>query len=115
VKLTNEERMLLNSEMQRKGKSMVLAYILLIFLGSLGIHRFYLNQKGTAITMLVLFLVGWATSWIFFIGYLFLIPLWIWVFVDLFLVPGIVNKENEYIEGKIIYSIKQQADGAYIG
>ena len=46
-------------------KSMVLAYILLIFLGQLGIHRFYLGRVGTGIIQLILGIVGWATiDWV---------------------------------------------------
>lgn len=41
MNLTTEERMLINSEIQAKGKNTLVAYILWFFLGSLGIHRFY--------------------------------------------------------------------------
>ena len=38
----------------KKEKSMAVAYLLLIFLGSLGIHRFYLGKTGSGIAMLLL-------------------------------------------------------------
>lgn len=102
--LSNEERMLVNSEVSRKGKNMLLAYILLIFLGSLGIHRFYLDKKGTAIIQLTLAIFGWATSWLL-IGFVPLFILGIWLFVDLFLVPGMVNSANRKVEEEVIRSL----------
>lgn len=106
MQLTNEERMLVNSEVSRKGKNMLLAYILLIFLGTLGIHRFYLGKKGSAITQLVLTLVGWATT-VILVGFGLLAIVGIWVFVDLFLVPGMVNDANNKIEQEVINSLNR--------
>lgn len=77
----------------KQEKSMAIAYILLIFLGGLGIHRFYLGRVGTGITQLLLSIIGWATV-AFVIGIFFLVILGIWLLVDLFLTAGIVNSEN---------------------
>lgn len=77
----------------RQEKSMALAYILLIFLGQFGVHRFYLDRAGSGLAQLLLGLVGWATVWIF-IGFIPLTVLWIWVFIDLFLTAGMVNQTN---------------------
>lgn len=97
--------MLVNSELNRKGKSLLLAYVLLIFLGSLGIHRFYLDRKGSAIAQLLLTVIGGITAFII-IGFIPLLAVGIWLFVDLFLVPGMVNRENEVIEKEIIQSLR---------
>lgn len=72
------------------GRSMVVAYVLWFFLGSLGIHRFYLGRTGTAIAMIALSVIGWATI-VFGIGTFFLGALGIWLIVDIFLIPGMVN------------------------
>jgi len=77
----------------KKEKSMGLAYVLLIFLGQFGIHRFYLGKVGTGVAQLLLGLVGWATVWIV-IGFVPLAILWIWVFIDLFLTAGMVRTAN---------------------
>ena len=77
----------------KQEKSMAIAYVLLIFLGQLGIHRFYVGKTGSAIVQLVLCLVGWATSWLM-IGFAPLVILWIWLVVDLFLTAGMVRTAN---------------------
>ena len=70
-------------------KSRIAVTLLAFFLGWLGIHRFYLGKIGTAVVMLILGGVGWATSWIFGIGLLLLIPVCIWAFIDfIFAVSG---------------------------
>jgi len=74
-------------------KSMGVAYALLIFLGQLGLHRFYLNKPGSAVVQLLLGIIGWATVW-FVIGFIPLGILWIWLVIDLFLTAGMVRAEN---------------------
>lgn len=71
-------------------KSIGVAYLLWFFLGMLGAHRFYLGRTGTGITILVLTI---ASSILSFIGigfFIFLIPA-VWVFIDLFLIPGMAK------------------------
>ncbi|MCL6489884.1 MAG: TM2 domain-containing protein [Alicyclobacillus mali] len=72
-------------------KSLWLAYVLWFFLGSLGIHRFYLGRIKTGIAQLVLGIVGWATV-AFIVGFIILPILGIWLLVDAFLIPGMVRK-----------------------
>ena len=65
----------------------------MVFLGSPGIHKFYLNQTGQGILYLCLFLTGWATVW-FLIGIIPLVILGILLIIDIFLIPGRVNQLN---------------------
>lgn len=104
--LTHEERLVVNSELQKKGKNLALAYILLIFLGQLGIHRFYLNRKGSAIAQLVLTIVGYLTVLVI-IGFIPLVVVWVWIIVDLFLIPNIFKEENSKIEEQILTEIRK--------
>ena len=68
------------------------------FLGQFGAHRFYVGKTGTAVVMLVLGILGWATVWIL-VGYIFLIPVWIWSLIDfIFAVSG--NMKDS--QGKLI-------------
>lgn len=60
-------------------------------LGQLGIHRFYLGRTGTGVIQLILAILGYLTLALFGIGLVFLIPLGVWLIVDIFLIPGMSN------------------------
>ena len=79
--------------MLRPAKETSVAYLFAIFLGGLGIHHFYLGNTGKAVTMLILYLFGWITSWLI-IGFFLWAAVGIWVIVDLFLIPGYVRAAN---------------------
>lgn len=66
-------------------KSKFVAALLAFFLGTLGIHNFYLGFNGRGIIQLILGVIGYATSWIL-IGFVFLVPLGLWVIVELVLI-----------------------------
>ncbi|MBS0949168.1 TM2 domain-containing protein [Weissella minor] len=87
--LTTNERVLVNSEVQSKGKNMALAYILALFLGLLGAHRFYMGKTGSGVTMLLITILTLGFG---------AIVTGIWTFVDLFLIPGWVRDDNSTIE-----------------
>ena len=76
-------------------KSTGAAYLLWFFLGGFGGHRFYLGQTGTAVTQLLLLLLGWIPL---FAGWAVLC---VWLFVDLFLIPGIARDENMRIADRL--------------
>ena len=76
-------------------KSVVLALVLWLFLGGLGIHRFYLNRRH-ALTILLLTLAGVVFS-AFGIGLLLLFPVFVWLLIDLFRIPGWVREHNSHI------------------
>lgn len=66
-------------------RSKLVALLLLVFLGGVGAHNFYLGRKDVALTQLILTLVGMLTIWIF-IGLIPLMVVWVWVVVDLILI-----------------------------
>jgi TM2 domain-containing membrane protein YozV len=69
-------------------KSTGAAYLLWFFLGGFGAHRFYLGRTGSAVTQLLLLLLGWIP---FFMGW---VALGIWWIVDAFLIPDIIRVDN---------------------
>ena len=83
--LDTHQLQLLQTELMSRQKSGGIAWVLLIFAGGLGAHRFYLGRTGTAIAMLLT--AG---------------GLGFWVIVDLFLLSGMINETNEQIENEII-------------
>jgi len=63
-------------------KSRIAATLLAWFLGMFGVHRFYVGKIGTAVGMLVLGIVGYATTWVWGLGFIFLTAVGIWAFID---------------------------------
>lgn len=70
------------------------SYILWLLLGGIGAHKFYLGKTGMGILYLSLAFLG-AVTWLFFMGWLFHIPLLILLLIDLFTIPSQVAKANE--------------------
>lgn len=87
--LTSQELQLLASEMERRKKSTVATWLLWFFLGGFGGHRYYLGKIGSGIAM-TLTLGG--------LGF--------WTLIDLFLISGMLNKQNAAIESTIISEVK---------
>jgi TM2 domain-containing membrane protein YozV len=81
-------------------KSLAVSYLLWVFVGMLGGHRFYNGRTGTAVTQLVLFILGIAT-YIFLIGIFVVAALGIWVLVDAFLIPGWVRTYNNRLASSL--------------
>jgi TM2 domain-containing membrane protein YozV len=79
-------------------KSRLAATLFAVFLGQFGAHRFYTGKISTAIVMLVMDIVGWATIWIFGLGLILLIPVWIWALVDfIYAVSGYAKDAEDKI------------------
>ena len=70
------------------------AYLLWFFLGEFGAHRFYLGKVGSAIAMLVIFLISVPLAFVF-VGYFGLFAIFVWWVVDAFLIPGWVRTHND--------------------
>jgi TM2 domain-containing membrane protein YozV len=77
-------------------KSIVVAYLLWLFLGGAGGHRFYAGKTGSAVAQLLLLIFGILLT-VVFVGFLILIGLYIWVLVDAFLIPGWIRNQNSLL------------------
>ena len=77
-------------------KSAGVAYLLWFFTGGVGGHRFYMGRIGSAVTQLILAVLGWTTVW-FGLGLMFLIPLGIWLLIDVFTLGGMVSAHNNQL------------------
>lgn len=83
-----------------EGKNLLLAYVLWWFLGFIGLHRIYLEKKGTGITFIILFILGFVTLFITWI------PLGIWWLLDAYFVYQYVKEANPTKKASELISIK---------
>jgi len=88
--LTTQDKILIEQRITNEKPSTGVAYLLLIFLGFLGAHRFYLGRVGSGVAMLLISLT--------IIG---LIVTGIWAIIDLFLIPSIIREKVEGIRQKL--------------
>jgi len=77
----------------RPTKDVGIAYIFLLLLGGFAAHRFYVGRTGSAVALLVLFLAGWTLVAVA-VGVVLLVAAYIWMIVDLFLLPSLVREAN---------------------
>ncbi|TMV06375.1 TM2 domain-containing protein [Ruegeria sediminis] len=109
--LSTQQQLLVEQRLSNDKKSTGVAYLLWLFLGGLGGHRFYLGRTGSAVTMLILSILGWATV-AFMVGLVLLIPLGIWLLVDAFLIPGMIREDAEAKRARIANEVAVMSGGA---
>ena len=71
---------LIEQRITNEAPNVAVAYLLWFFLGWVSGHRFYLGRWKTALLQILLFFVA--------IGF-------VWLFIDLFLIPGMVRDIRE--------------------
>ncbi|TNC52834.1 TM2 domain-containing protein [Rubellimicrobium rubrum] len=91
--LSTQQQMLIEQRLQNDKKSTGATYALWFFVGFLGGHRFYLGRTGSAVAQLVLTVLGWLTL-VLGIGLVFLLAVGVWVLVDAFLIPGMIEADT---------------------
>jgi TM2 domain-containing membrane protein YozV len=100
MSLSTQEQILIEQRVTNEANSVGVAYLLWFFLGALGAHRFYLGRTGTGIAQLLLFIFGWMTIMIG-VGAFLLLALGIWVLVDAFLIPGMVQAHKAEVRKRL--------------
>ncbi|ARQ03909.1 TM2 domain protein [Macrococcoides caseolyticum] len=83
--MSQNDLLLLRSEMDKKEKKPVVAWLLWLFFGGIGGHRYYLGDIGYAIGM-TLTLGG--------LGF--------WTLIDAFLINNRIKEKNEEIERDVM-------------
>jgi TM2 domain-containing membrane protein YozV len=86
--LSTQEQILIEQRLSNERKSTGLAYLLWIFTGGVGGHRFYLGKPGTALLQFALTIIGFAAPPMF-------MALGLWLLVDLFLIPALIREDND--------------------
>ncbi|WP_367294833.1 TM2 domain-containing protein [Levilactobacillus yonginensis] len=97
--LTDQELMLVNSDVEKNAKSPVVAYLLWWFTGFMGGHRYYFGKTGSAVAMTLIF---WLLVWVFGLGALIN---GIWMLVDVFLIHGWIVDDKSDKEKQAINDI----------
>ena len=82
--LTTQDKILIEQRISNEKPSAGVAYVLAIFLGLFGAHRFYLGRTGSGVVMLLLT-----------ISFFGMVISGIWNLVDLFLIPGMIREKME--------------------
>lgn len=85
--LSPEERLVIETRVGNESPSVGLAYVFWLFLGFLSGHRFYLGRPISAIVQII--------SYFIVIGF-------IWLILDLFLIPGMVRDKQDKIRRRLV-------------
>ena len=104
MELTTQQQMLVEQRLANNKKSTGVAYLLWFFLGGLGVHRFYLGSTGPGVGILILSIFGWPTA-AFVVGLFLLAGMVIWLIVDAFLIPGMIEKSNSAMRAMIMNEV----------
>lgn len=112
MSLTTEQQMLVEQRLNNEKKSVGVGYLLWLVGGGLGIHRFYLGRSGSGAFMLVLTILGFLLLFAMGLGLLLLIPVMIWLLVDAFLIPGMVEHDAKVKRMAISSEISLLSQGA---
>ncbi|MEN2977101.1 TM2 domain-containing protein [Tistrella bauzanensis] len=91
---SGQDRSAMMMRYDNEKKSLLIAYLLWFFLGVFGVHRMYLGAWVSGLLMLALNGVSTLLA-VVFIGYIGFILLFLWLLLDLFLIPVIVRRRNE--------------------
>lgn len=74
-------------------RSGVLAYLFWFIAGQVSLHRFYCGQKDSALIQIGLFIGSLVVTFVFPpLGFVGLVAWAIWLFADLFLIPGMLRR-----------------------
>ena len=120
--LTSQELSILEIELKKRRKNPVVLWLLWLFTGSLGGHRYYLGDKGRAILHTVVFFIAIvlglvaasnAKTEVEALVYapmammMFLSIPALWAIIDAFFIGRRLAQKNAEIEAQIIEQIKQ--------
>jgi len=80
--LSTEEKLLIETRVGNEGPSIVVAYLVWFFLWFVSAHRFYLGRSTSAILQIL--------SYFILIGF-------VWILIDIFLIPGMVRDRQQVL------------------
>lgn len=99
--MNTQRDLLIEQRVTNDGKSLVVAYLLLVVFWGCGFHRMYLGRWISGVVMLLLWGFGWLTAG-FLIGLPFLFLVCVWVIVDMIMLPGMVRRDNDELRRELM-------------
>lgn len=99
--LSTQQQILIEQRVANEAKSTGAAYLIWFFLGGFGGHRFYLGRSGSAFAQLAMTIIGAITLPVG-IGAILLIINGIWILVDAFLIPGMVQAQKDQVRQSLM-------------
>ena len=96
MRLSTEAQILIEQRVTNEGPSAGVAYMLWFFLGLVSAHRFYLGRPGTAILQILCYFI--------LVGFL-------WLFIDVFLISGMLREKRAEIRNRLIAEETNRANG----
>lgn len=106
--LTTDQKMLIEQRISNDSKSLLVAYLLLFFVGFLGAHRFYLGKTTSAIIMLALTILGWLLTTVV-VGFVLLAAVGIWFLIDIFMIPSIATAHRNNLRMRLSTELANEA------
>lgn len=100
-KLSNQELLLVNSEVEKNSKSTLVAYLLWWFTGLIGGHRYYFGKTGSAVAMTLIVLLTCGLG---------AIITGIWMLVDVFQISSWLKADQKEKEQAAIQEILMRRD-----
>lgn len=100
--LTDKQITILNGEIIRNRKSTGVTYLLLIFLGGIGVHKFYLGKTIMGLIYIGFFILGLITAGLGFI------VLAVALLIDLFTIPKQIKEHEDKIKGELLARFERQ-------
>ncbi len=94
--LDTAELILLEQRVAAEAPSLGVAYLFAFFLGPVSGHRFYLRRPGTAILQIA--------SYFVLVGF-------VWWFIDLFMIPGMVAQDRARIRRRELANLTRYRPG----
>ena len=98
--MDTQREILIEQRVANDARSPLVAYLLLIFLWGLGVHRMYLGRWLSGIVMAALWGLGWLTAPIL-IGWPLLGLVCLWAVIDMFLIPGMIQEDKDEIRYRL--------------
>lgn len=96
-----QQQLLIEQRVANESKSQLVAYLLAIVLWGFGVHRMYLGRWVSGAIMLLMWGIGWLTAPIL-IGWIPITFVCLWVFADLFLIPGMIRGDQAVIRQRLM-------------